>query len=60
MRTIENMNIKFGESSKAEYVIDDVRNGVEIDIDAACQMALDDFCAAANDDTGYTVSVWFD
>lgn len=29
------------------------------DFDSA-SIVLDDFCKAANDDTGYTVSVWFD
>lgn len=29
------------------------------DFDAA-SIVLSDFCAAANDETGYTVSVWFD
>jgi len=35
-------------------------NSVEDDDFGAASMILDDFCNAANDETGYTVSVWFD
>ena len=36
----------------------DLKNVSDPDFDSA-SMILDDFCKAANDDSGHTVSVWF-
>ena len=37
----------------------DLTDVLDTDFDSA-SIVLKDFCDAANDDTGYTVSVWFD
>ena len=37
----------------------DAKQFADSDFDSA-SIALDDFVKSANDDTGYTVSVWFD
>lgn len=75
MKTLpEKMNMKFGEvETDGAYIMRNV--DVHIDSEAAiCYLVngnytddydvaaeiLNDFCLAANDDTGYTVSVWLD
>lgn len=37
----------------------DLSNVTDTDFDSA-SIVLDDFCKSANEETGYTVSVWFD
>ena len=37
----------------------DLTDVLDTDFDST-SLVLEDFCDAANDDTGYTVSVWFD
>lgn len=60
---IENVHLAFGEYSTFHFICDDL--GIDLsevldsDFESAA-MILTDFINSANDDTGYTVSVWFD